>query len=286
MNNNHRKFYACHVPYMTSQYETNLWLTHVNIVRLAEPIRHCVRWRTRGVSLQAFPSFASPSPLFHFLALVSFLARSKPKIPFLGLPLLRNLLTETLATQAIFFWDNYWCSSLPAFQALIAVVPPLKWKESSAFSAFQNCSCHLWNHHRCYHRCHSFIHTSTSLLFHTSIINSRHFVVFECQWWTTPPRTRKAGSRKSRTPFDDLCFACSVRVFLLYEIDWRGIVLDVNSASSVSGFYCWKPASRENTPNMANYLRKFRLLIWKNFLLQVSSLSDRSRFCCIVELGS
>ena len=25
-----------------------------------------------------------PSPLFHFLALVSFLARSKPKIPFLG----------------------------------------------------------------------------------------------------------------------------------------------------------------------------------------------------------
>ena len=38
-------------------------------------------------------------PLFHFLALVSFLARSKPKIPFLGLSLLRNL-TETLATQA------------------------------------------------------------------------------------------------------------------------------------------------------------------------------------------
>ena len=30
---------ACHVPYMTSQYETNLWSTHVNIVRLAEPIR-------------------------------------------------------------------------------------------------------------------------------------------------------------------------------------------------------------------------------------------------------
>ena len=41
----------------------------------------------------------SPSPLFHFLALVSFLARPKPKIPFLGLSLLRNS-TETLATQA------------------------------------------------------------------------------------------------------------------------------------------------------------------------------------------
>ena len=32
-------------------------------------------------------------------ALVSFLARSKPKVPFLGLSLLRNQ-TETLATQA------------------------------------------------------------------------------------------------------------------------------------------------------------------------------------------
>ena len=41
-------------------------------------------------------------PLFHFLAFVLFLARSKPKIQFLGLSLLRNL-TETLATQAIKF---------------------------------------------------------------------------------------------------------------------------------------------------------------------------------------
>ena len=45
---------------------------------------------------EKFPSFPSPSPLFHFLALVSFLARPKPRIPFL---LLRNQ-TETLATQA------------------------------------------------------------------------------------------------------------------------------------------------------------------------------------------
>ena len=41
----------------------------------------------------------SPSLLFHFWALVSFLARPKPRIPFLGLSLLRNS-TETLATQA------------------------------------------------------------------------------------------------------------------------------------------------------------------------------------------
>ena len=37
-----------------------------------------------------FPSFSSPSLLFHFLALVSFLARSKPKISFLGLSSLRT----------------------------------------------------------------------------------------------------------------------------------------------------------------------------------------------------
>ena len=36
---------------------------------------------------------------FHFLALVSFLAWPKPRIPFLGLSMLRNQ-TETLATQA------------------------------------------------------------------------------------------------------------------------------------------------------------------------------------------
>ena len=43
----------------------------------------------------------SPSPpsSFIFLVLVSFLARSKPKIPFHSLFLLRNQ-TETLATQA------------------------------------------------------------------------------------------------------------------------------------------------------------------------------------------
>ena len=58
--------------YMTSQYKTNLWSTHVNIVRLAEPIRY--GFQNRGVCLQAFPSFLSPflPPgflLFHFLGL-------------------------------------------------------------------------------------------------------------------------------------------------------------------------------------------------------------------------
>ena len=58
-----------------------------------------VGFQNRGVCLQAFPSFPSPSPLFYFLALVSFLARSIPKVPFFGISLLRNQ-TETLATQA------------------------------------------------------------------------------------------------------------------------------------------------------------------------------------------
>ena len=57
-------------------------------------------FQNRGVCLQAFPSFPSSSPHFHFLALVSFLARPKPRILFLGLSLLRNQ-TEMLATQAI-----------------------------------------------------------------------------------------------------------------------------------------------------------------------------------------
>ena len=47
-----------------------------------------------------FPSFPSPSPLFHFFALISFLSRPKPKIPLFGLSLLRNQ-TEPLATQAV-----------------------------------------------------------------------------------------------------------------------------------------------------------------------------------------
>ena len=41
----------------------------------------------------------SPPPPLHLLALVSFLARPKPRIPFLGLSLLRNQ-TETQGAQA------------------------------------------------------------------------------------------------------------------------------------------------------------------------------------------
>ena len=54
---------------MTSQYKTNLWSTHVNIVRLAEPIRHCVRWRTHVFKVEQFVCkrfLPSPPPLSFF----------------------------------------------------------------------------------------------------------------------------------------------------------------------------------------------------------------------------
>ena len=73
--------------------------TFVNIVRLAAPIRR----RTQVFKIEGFVcrrSLPSPPPPPHFFALVSFLARPKPRIPFLCLSLLRNQ-TETLATQTI-----------------------------------------------------------------------------------------------------------------------------------------------------------------------------------------
>ena len=106
INNNHWKLIYVSRTILSSQYEINLWSTHVNIVRLVEPIRRCVRWRTHIFKIEGFvckrflPSLA-PSPHFHFLALVSFLARPKPRIRFLGLSLLPKQ-TETLATQATY----------------------------------------------------------------------------------------------------------------------------------------------------------------------------------------
>ena len=56
--------------------------------------------KSRGLSASVFfLPLPPPPPLSFFLALVSFLARPKPRIPFHGLSLLRNQ-TETLATQA------------------------------------------------------------------------------------------------------------------------------------------------------------------------------------------
>ena len=75
---------------------------HMSSSRANQALRSLANagFQNPGVCPQAFPSFPSPSPLFHFLALVSFLARPKPRISFLALSLLRNS-TETLAKQAI-----------------------------------------------------------------------------------------------------------------------------------------------------------------------------------------
>ena len=97
----------------SSLFQSRLWASH-SLARVASvSVRFMNKERGTRVKLTArkmeevkerggggFPSSPPLSlPLFHFLALVSFLARSKPKIPFLGLSLLRNQ-TETLATQA------------------------------------------------------------------------------------------------------------------------------------------------------------------------------------------
>ena len=78
---------ACHVPYMTSQYETNLWSTHVNIVRLAEPIRRCVRWRTQVFKIEGFvckrflPSPPPPPLPFFGSRFISRAAKTENPVP-------------------------------------------------------------------------------------------------------------------------------------------------------------------------------------------------------------
>ena len=58
-----------------SKYETNLWSKHVNIVRLAEPIRRWVRWRTQVFKIEGFvckPFLPSPPPPHSFIFWLSF----------------------------------------------------------------------------------------------------------------------------------------------------------------------------------------------------------------------
>ena len=63
----------------TSRYETNLWSTHVNNVRLAEPIGLADErgFQNPGVCLQAFPFFPSTSPLFFFVFFLFFFFGSR-----------------------------------------------------------------------------------------------------------------------------------------------------------------------------------------------------------------
>ena len=54
INNNHWKLIYVSRTIPSSQYETNLWSTHVNIVRLTEPIRRCIHWRMQVFKIEGF----------------------------------------------------------------------------------------------------------------------------------------------------------------------------------------------------------------------------------------
>ena len=77
INNNHWKLICVSRTMPSSQYETNFWSTHVNTVRLTEPIRRCVRWRTQVFKIEGFvckrflPS-PPPPPTFIFWLLFHF----------------------------------------------------------------------------------------------------------------------------------------------------------------------------------------------------------------------
>ena len=119
INNNHLKLIYVSP---SSQYETNLGSTHVNIVRVTEPIRRCVCWRTQVFKIEGFVCkrfLPSPPPpptfifwlLFHFSrgqnreSCSSVFLYSETKRKHL-LRRLRSLLlnrTETLATQGTLY---------------------------------------------------------------------------------------------------------------------------------------------------------------------------------------
>ena len=69
-----------------SQYETNLWLTHVNIVLLTEPIRRWVRWRTqvfkiKGFVCKGFLPLPLPPLSFFGSCFISRTAKTKNPVP-------------------------------------------------------------------------------------------------------------------------------------------------------------------------------------------------------------
>ena len=73
----------------TSRYETNLWSTHINNVRLAEPIRRLVCWRagfskSRGLSAskRSFLShYPLPPPLFFGSRTISLADKTENPVP-------------------------------------------------------------------------------------------------------------------------------------------------------------------------------------------------------------
>ena len=104
---------ADHVPSMTSQYETNLWSTHVNIVQLAKPIRHCVRWwmqvfKIEGFVCKHFLPSPPPSPVsIYWLLFISRVAKAENPVPqvFLCSERIQRLLHRRLGVDFSFRWS-------------------------------------------------------------------------------------------------------------------------------------------------------------------------------------
>ena len=96
---------------MPSQYETNLWSTHVNIVRLAEPIRRYVRWRTQVFKIEGYVSkrfLPSPPPPPSFTFWLSFhfsrgQNRKSPSSVFFCSETKRKRLLRRLMIYKLFF---------------------------------------------------------------------------------------------------------------------------------------------------------------------------------------
>ena len=100
INNNHWKLIYVSPTIPSSQYETNLWSTHVNIVGLIRRRFSKSRGLSESVSFLPLPLPLPLPPLSFFgSCFISHAANTENPV-FLGLPLLRNQ-TETLATQAI-----------------------------------------------------------------------------------------------------------------------------------------------------------------------------------------
>ena len=127
INNNHRKL----ICISRTIYDLSVWnkplidTCHYSLTSWANQALRSMAitgFQNWGVCLQAFPSF--PSPLFHFLALVSFLAWPKPRILFLGLSLFQNQM-ETLATQARITMMLHWLSE-PFYMYLKLVLCTIK----------------------------------------------------------------------------------------------------------------------------------------------------------------
>ena len=98
------------------------------------------KWRKGGGGGENFSFLSLPHPLFHFLALVSFLAQPKPKIPLLGLSLLRKL-PETHATQPKSAKKNFVDSKISGY---VWTVPKIVLTDN--IQSGGNCSvyCYYW----------------------------------------------------------------------------------------------------------------------------------------------